>query len=105
MATAHDVNCLRDRRHIRASIGEHMGMFNKVLILSASAGAGHVRAAQALERAFAETGLAQDVQHIDALQYTTKAFHTLYSKVYFDMVTSVPDLVGWLYDQTDKPWH
>ena len=79
-------------------------MFNKVLILSASAGAGHVRAAQALERAFAETGLAQDVQHIDTLQYTTKAFRTIYAKVYFDMVKSVPDLVGWLYDQTDKPW-
>jgi len=71
-----------------------MGMVNKVLILSASAGAGHVRAAQALERAFAETGLAQDVQHIDALQYTTKAFHTIYSKVYFDMAKSIPDLVG-----------
>ena len=47
-------------------------MFKKVLILSASAGAGHTRAAQVLERVFMEMGAAEEVKHVDALEYTTK---------------------------------
>lgn len=79
-------------------------MFRKVLVLSASAGAGHVRAAQAIERALAEMGAAQEVHHIDTLEYTNKVFHNLYSKAYIDMVNKAPTLLGWLYDQFDKPW-
>jgi len=79
-------------------------MLSKVLLLSASAGAGHVRAAQALERAFAETGAAREVRHIDSLQYTNKLFRNLYSRAYIEMVNRMPDVLGWLYDQFDKPW-
>ena len=79
-------------------------MFDKVLILSASAGAGHVRAAEAIERAIIETGAARRVRHIDTLRYTTKVFRNLYSRAYIDMAGRAPDLVGWLYDQFDKPW-
>jgi processive 1,2-diacylglycerol beta-glucosyltransferase len=79
-------------------------MFKKVLILSASAGAGHIRAAQAIERAFAEMNAAEEVRHVDALQFTNKLFRTLYSKAYIDLVNRAPDALGWLYDQFDKPW-
>jgi len=79
-------------------------MFKKVLVLSASAGAGHLRAAEAIERAFAETGAAEEVRNIDTLQYTSKIFRQLYSKAYIDMVNKMPDVLGWLYDQFDKPW-
>ncbi|MCI0486662.1 MAG: glycosyltransferase [Blastocatellia bacterium] len=79
-------------------------IFNKVLILSASSGAGHVRAAQAIERAFTERGAAEEVRHVDALEYTTRVFRNLYSKAYIDMVNHMPDVLGWLYDQFDKPW-
>jgi processive 1,2-diacylglycerol beta-glucosyltransferase len=79
-------------------------MFNKVLILSASAGAGHVRAAQAVERALLETKAAAEVLHVDTLQYTNKVFRTLYSKTYIDMVNRMPELLGWLYDYLDQPW-
>ena len=79
-------------------------MFNKVLILSASAGAGHTRAAQAIERAIIEMNAARDVRHIDTLEYTTKVFRGLYSKAYIEMVNRMPDMLGWLYDQFDKPW-
>jgi processive 1,2-diacylglycerol beta-glucosyltransferase len=78
--------------------------FNKVLILSASAGAGHIRAAQAIERAMNETNTAKEVRHIDTLEYTNKIFRTLYSKAYIDMVNKAPEVLGWLYDQLDKPW-
>jgi processive 1,2-diacylglycerol beta-glucosyltransferase len=79
-------------------------MANKVLILSASAGAGHVRAAQALEKAFGATGVVRDVRHVDALQFTNKVFRTIYSKTYVEMVDKAPEVLGWLYDVLDSPW-
>jgi len=79
-------------------------MFNKVLVLSASAGAGHVRAAQAIERALKEMGAAREVRHVDTLEYTNKIFRRLYSKAYLEMVNKMPDVLGWLYDHLDKPW-
>jgi len=79
-------------------------MFTKVLILSASAGAGHIRAAEAVERAFTEMKAAHEVRHVDVLQYTNKLFRNLYSKAYIEMVNKMPELLGWLYDQFDKPW-
>ena len=79
-------------------------MFKRILLLSASAGAGHVRAAQALERAFLEMGVASEVRHVDTLEYTTSVFRNLYSKAYIDAVNKAPELLGWLYDQLDKPW-
>ncbi|MBS1911586.1 MAG: glycosyltransferase [Bacteroidetes bacterium] len=79
-------------------------VFNNVLILSASAGAGHVRAAQATLQAFQELGAAREVTHVDTLEYTNKLFRNLYSKAYLDMVNRAPDVLGWLYDQWDRPW-
>ncbi len=63
-----------------------------------------MRAAEAIERAFIETGAAAEIRHVDTLQYTNKLFRTLYSKAYIDMVNKAPDVLGWLYDQFDKPW-
>lgn len=79
-------------------------MFRKVLILSASAGAGHIRAAEAVERAVREAGAAREVKHVDTLQYTNKLFRSLYSKAYIEMVNKTPEVLGWLYDALDKPW-
>jgi len=75
----------------------------RVLILSASSGAGHVRAGQALEKAFQAQGHCE-VAHIDALQYVSKLFQRIYDKAYIRMVNRAPDLMGLLYQQTDKPW-
>jgi processive 1,2-diacylglycerol beta-glucosyltransferase len=79
-------------------------MFKKVLILSASAGAGHTRSAQALERAFMEMSAAEEVMHVDALEYTTKIFKAIASKAYIDLVNMAPHMLGWFYDVMDKPW-
>ena len=76
----------------------------KVLILSASAGNGHVRAAQALEKAFAAEPGERQVRHVDALELTNKVFRTIYSKMYIDLVDKAPDVLGWLYDALDSPW-
>jgi processive 1,2-diacylglycerol beta-glucosyltransferase len=83
-------------------------MLRRVLLLSASAGAGHIRAAQALEKAFAEMGEGsverREVQHLDVLNYTNKVFRNLYSKAYIDLVNKMPEVPGWFYDKLDKPW-
>ena len=75
----------------------------RVLILSASSGAGHVRAAQALEKAFVAHGDCT-VEHIDALTQVSKVFQQLYDKAYITMVRRAPNLMGLLYDRTDQPW-
>ncbi len=75
----------------------------RVLLLSATSGAGHVRAAQALEKAFlARRDCA--VEHIDALQYVSKLFQRVYDKAYISMVRRAPELMGVLYERTDRPW-
>src|SRR6476659_4089977 len=83
-------------------------MLKRVLLLSASAGAGHIRAAQAIEKAFAEIGEARgeqrEVQHLDVLNYTNKVFRNLYSKAYIDLVNKMPEVPGWFYDKLDTPW-
>jgi processive 1,2-diacylglycerol beta-glucosyltransferase len=72
------------------------------LILSASAGAGHVRAAEAVERAFVATAAVPSVHHFDTLEYTNPLFRRLYSKAYIEMVNAMPHVLGWLYEQQDK---
>jgi processive 1,2-diacylglycerol beta-glucosyltransferase len=79
-------------------------MFKKVLILSASVGAGHLRAAEALEKAFRQTNAAQEIRNVDVLQYTNPLFRRLYGKAYLDMVNTMPEVLGWMYDSLDKPW-
>jgi len=75
----------------------------RVLLLSASSGAGHVRAAQALEKALSARGDCV-VEHIDALQHVSKIFQRLYDKTYISMVRRAPELMGVLYERTDQPW-
>jgi processive 1,2-diacylglycerol beta-glucosyltransferase len=80
-------------------------MFERVLILSASAGAGHIRAAQAIEKAFIKLGAAQELRNVDTLEYTSKLFRNLYTKAYIELAGRVPEGYGWLYDHFDRPWH
>jgi processive 1,2-diacylglycerol beta-glucosyltransferase len=75
----------------------------RVLLLSASSGAGHVRAAQALEKAFAARGDCA-VEHVDVIQHVSRVFQRLYDKAYISMVRRAPEFMGVLYDRTDRPW-
>ena len=79
-------------------------MFDRVLILSASAGAGHIRAAQAVEKTFIQLNAARELRNIDVLDYANKLFRNLYSRTYIEMVDKAPAVLGWLYDHLDKPW-
>lgn len=80
-------------------------MFKKVLILSAAVGAGHLRAAEALEKTFKQQNAAAEVRNLDVLNYTNPLFRRLYGKAYIDMVNRMPEVLGWMYDSLDKPWH
>src|ERR1700686_2206461 len=76
----------------------------RVLILSASVGAGHLRAGAALEHAFQEIGEEHEVRHIDTLDYGTAALRGVYSKAYSYAARRLPVITGWLYDAFDEPW-
>src|SRR5260370_30071887 len=65
----------------------------RVLLLSATSGAGHVRAAQALEKAFLARGDCA-VEHVDALQHVSKLFQRVYDKAYISMVRRRPGIEG-----------
>lgn len=78
-------------------------MFQKVLILSASAGVGHVRAGQALEAAFRQANAGAEIRHVDTLAYTNALFRKLYADAYIKMVNKAPKVLGWLYDRLDQP--
>ncbi|MGD9895464.1 MAG: glycosyltransferase [Candidatus Methylacidiphilaceae bacterium] len=76
----------------------------RVLILSVSAGTGHVRAAEALDKVFRlqpETG---EVLTVDALKFTNKIFRDFYSSLYIQLVEKAPSFLGWWYRMTDEPW-
>lgn len=76
----------------------------RVLILSVSAGTGHLRAAEALEQAARMHPEVGEVLHLDSLRYTNKVFRRFYGQFYIDLVKSAPLLLGWFYDSQDEPW-
>jgi processive 1,2-diacylglycerol beta-glucosyltransferase len=76
----------------------------RVLILSVSAGTGHLRAAEALEKAVRARSDVGEVLNVDALQHTNKVFRRFYGKFYIDLVRSAPVLLGWFYESQDEPW-
>ncbi len=76
----------------------------RVLIMSTSAGTGHIRAAQALEKVFASHPAVMEVVHKDALEYTNKLFRDFYSKFYEQLVRFAPEFLGWWYKTSDEPW-
>lgn len=76
----------------------------RVLILSVSAGTGHLRAAEALEKAAAAHPEVGEVLNIDSLRFTNKVFRRFYGRFYIDLVKSAPLLLGWFYDSQDEPW-
>lgn len=51
----------------------------RILILSASAGAGHLRAAEAVELALKRVAPRAVIRNVDVLTLTTKAFRKLYA--------------------------
>ncbi len=78
-------------------------MSEKILILHASVGAGHTRAAQAVAAALALEAPDANVMTVDALTLARPLFKRAYGEGYLKLVEKAPSLFGLLFDLTDKP--
>jgi processive 1,2-diacylglycerol beta-glucosyltransferase len=76
----------------------------RVLILSVSAGTGHTKAAEALEKVFRQQPGVGEIRNVDALRFTNKPFRDFYSKLYIQLVQKAPTILGFVYRNSDEPW-
>lgn len=74
-----------------------------IVILTASAGAGHNIAARAIHDALSLLAPAQPVVLHDVLDFCPTAFRVVYSRGYAELISRTPRLFGWLYETMDKP--
>lgn len=73
----------------------------RLLVLSVSAGSGHVRAAEAI-RAHARLDCPElEVRHQDLMQIVPRAFRKIYTDFYLALASRLPEAWGWLYRKTD----
>src|SRR3954468_23992182 len=78
-------------------------MSKRVLVLSASVGAGHLRAAQAVELALRQLDPSAVVKNLDVLELTNAVFRRVYGRAYLDLVNKAPHILGYFYDLMDRP--
>jgi processive 1,2-diacylglycerol beta-glucosyltransferase len=75
----------------------------RILILSASVGAGHLRAAEAVELALKQMVPSATVHNHDVLEMTNRVFKRFYGQFYLDLVNKAPHVLGYFYDMLDQP--
>ncbi len=74
----------------------------RILILHATAGAGHKRAAEALAAAARTQVPEAQVVVRDILDFTAPIFKKTYAEGYLNLVRTIPELWGYLYARIDK---
>jgi len=79
-------------------------MGKRVLILSASVGSGHVKAADALARAMRARTDVDEVLSDDSLDHTNVLHKQFYSTLYKKLSAMLPEFLGWWYETSDDPW-
>ncbi|MBS1161150.1 MAG: galactosyldiacylglycerol synthase [Proteobacteria bacterium] len=75
----------------------------RILVLSVSAGAGHVRAAQAICATAANSFPDLETVHLDVLDLVPAGFRKFYGSGYIKLVEKAPQLWAYLYQRTDHP--
>jgi len=78
-------------------------MSTRVLILTASVGSGHNRAAEAIDLAMRKQLPSAQIERIDVLDLANRLFRRCYARGYFDLIAKAPHLIGYLYDRLDQP--
>lgn len=73
-----------------------------ILVLTASAGAGHIVAARAIEQALHTAAPQTPVEVLDVLAISNPFFRRLYAGGYLGLVRYAPAAMGWLYDTMDR---
>lgn len=89
----------RTGRVVRRAVGNR----GVILILTASAGAGHLIAARALKRAFEERAAGVEVEVADVLALGGSFFRRFYGGGYLALVRHAPFAMGWLHDWMNRP--
>lgn len=74
------------------------------MILSASVGSGHVKAADALARVMRGRRDVDEVLSDDSLDHTNVLHKQFYSKLYAKLSAMLPEFLGWWYETSDDPW-
>ncbi len=74
-----------------------------ILVLTASAGAGHLIAAEALAHELRAQAPGVAVEVLDVLSISNVVFRRLYAGGYLGLVRHAPAAMGWLYDAMDRP--
>jgi len=74
-----------------------------LLVLSVSAGAGHVRAAEAICCAARAADRRTIATHLDLLTLVPREFRKLYAEQYIKLVEKLPQLWSYLYSTSDRP--
>ena len=69
----------------------------KILIVSVRAGAGHLKAAEALEASLKINRPDLEIKNIDLLDHSTALMKFLYGRVYLDIVKALPELYAYSY--------
>ena len=69
----------------------------RILIVSVRAGAGHLKAAEAVAAAFAKYQPNVEVKNVDLLDYSNDLIKYLYGKMYLDVVKAFPELYAYSY--------
>lgn len=78
-----------------------MPAVKKILLLSVSAGAGHMRAAEALHQCAQRQFPEVQTLHLDVMQVVPAAFRKLYANGYMKLVTASPTMWRLLYEKSD----
>ena len=74
----------------------------RLLVLSVSAGSGHVRAAEAICAQARAHFPNLSVRHRDLMQLMPMPFRKMYTDFYLKLASGLPEAWGWLYRKTDR---
>jgi processive 1,2-diacylglycerol beta-glucosyltransferase len=73
----------------------------KILLLSVSAGAGHMRAAEAIRAFAAKDETEIEATHLDVMNFVPAGFRKIYTDFYINLVNKYPTTWGYLYQVTN----
>lgn len=107
------IQCLSGFGAIRTGTGrDRVGppSLGRVLLLSASVGGGHTRAAEAIAASIRSRALRGSLRYerievVDTLAYASPWFRAAYRGAYLGLLRQAPTLVGWLYERSDRAYH
>jgi processive 1,2-diacylglycerol beta-glucosyltransferase len=106
------IRCLSGFGEIHAGTIRRLGAppsLGRVLLLSASVGGGHTRAAEAIAASIRSRALLGQLRYdrievVDTLAYASPWFRTAYRGAYLGLLRRAPALVGWLYERSDHAY-